>query len=143
MSALSTRDLLALFEAALAPAAPPVLVSGLDMHAEQHQCWAARPEFGFLADRTDGAEYGRLSSAAPPTSGATASLKQALAGAGTAAAAQPVLLAAFRHKLGRVLGCSPDAIDADQPASALGLDSLSAVECRHWFYSGALLGRIH
>lgn len=100
--------------------------------------WADRPEFGFLFDH-------RLSSEPPPVSPsrraaemAAVSLKQALANADTTASAETTLLAAFRHKLGRVLGCAPDGIDAGQPASSLGLDSLSAVECRQWFYNGAL-----
>ncbi|KAF8242157.1 hypothetical protein K440DRAFT_607820 [Wilcoxina mikolae CBS 423.85] len=138
LSDLGPDELIKLFEAAICDTALPVIVSGFEMfdrtndkieaqHWQTQLFWADRPEFGFMFNH-------KLSTTSEGRASNT-TLKGRLERLGDdVPSREKLLLVAFKKKLGDILGSVPDNIDESQPLSTFGLDSLSALECRNWFY---------
>lgn len=93
--------------------------------------WMRRPLFRPLH------EMDRLGSAAArtPRPGAAADYANLLRAAGGPDAARAVATAALVAKLAKTLFVAEEDVDTGRPMSALGIDSLVAIEIRHWFAS--------
>ncbi|KAF2973282.1 hypothetical protein GQX73_g405 [Xylaria multiplex] len=107
------------------------LVTGLASTAVRKQSWGTEPRFAALAD--DGTARG----AAPGTNAgssanASVGLKQSLANAGTEEEAGDLVEKAVVAKLAEMFVMPEQEIDAVQPLSQYGVDSLVAVELRNW-----------
>ena len=93
--------------------------------------WMKRPLFRPLY------EMDRLDSAGAQTQpqGTAANYASLLRTAGSLDAASAVATEALVKKLAKTLFVSEEDVDTSRPMSALGIDSLVAIEIRHWFAS--------
>ena len=101
--------------------------SGLDIPS-----WMTRPLFRPLY------EMDRLDSAAvqmQPPKGSAADYANLLRTAGSFEDACTVAIEALVKKLSKMLFVAEEDVDTSRPMSALGIDSLVAIEIRHWFSS--------
>ena len=93
--------------------------------------WFQDPRFGPLAV----ASASFSASAGGEGSAASASLASRLSEAGTNkdhAAASSIIVGALAKKIAEILRIPPEEIDTSQPTSSYGVDSLVALEVRHW-----------
>ena len=96
------------------------------------QSWMKRPLFRPLYEM-DNLDSAAVESQSPQ--GRAADYTRLLSTAGTLDAASAVATEALVKKLAKTLFVAEEDVDTGRPMSALGIDSLVAIEIRHWFAS--------
>ena len=138
--ALKSSDLLKVVEAAVIESQHmnrTIISVGFEMfesiddvvqsNPDQNQLfWAESPEFGFLLDH-------QLSTSETPRD---VSLQSRLYNQKDRQEAYSILLDAFLTFFGNMLGYDITLIDPMLSIASYGMDSLSAVACRYWFFKG-------